>query len=174
MLGHSAIALLEENVLKGVDEWTRIFDHSMGVGIGAFNALAELYSTLGEEAYHLGLWKWIANTQRLISRFPTSSLETGSAHRARMRKLSPKREPVSFHSPRLSIPYGETAGSSPQKRFLQSWDMLDDLGKQEALPELELRIRLEGLGLVVRTVGNQQSLEFMRIRILIWNTAQIL
>ena len=134
---HSAIALLEENVLKGVEVEACIFDHSMGVEIGAFNALAELYSTLGEEAYHLGLWK--RHCQYTETHIALSYEQLGdwlSAQSMYEKAQSKARTGV--------LPFSEIEYSLWENRWiestkrLQSWDMLDDLGKQEALPELEL------------------------------------
>ncbi|KAJ1922206.1 transcription-associated protein 1 [Mycoemilia scoparia] len=134
---HATIALLEENVLKGIEVEACTFDHSMGVETGAFNALSDLYTSLGEESYNLGLWK--RHCQYFETHVALSYEQLGdwqSAQNMYEKAQSKARTGV--------LPFSETEYSLWENRWiestkrLQSWDMLEDLGKQEALPELEL------------------------------------
>ncbi|KAJ2318100.1 transcription-associated protein 1, partial [Coemansia sp. RSA 2681] len=54
---YSSLTLLEQKILDRREVESAIFDRAMGVELGAFDALSELYSSLSASHYFYGAWK---------------------------------------------------------------------------------------------------------------------
>ncbi|KAJ2847469.1 transcription-associated protein 1, partial [Coemansia erecta] len=134
---HSALNLLEQKILDKREIESAIFDRAMGVELGAFDALAELYTSLSASHYFYGAWK--RHCQYKESHIALAYEQLGdwaSAQAAYERAQTKARAGI--------LPFSESEYCLWESRWvettkrLQNWDMLLELGLHESLPEIEL------------------------------------
>ncbi|KAJ2896719.1 transcription-associated protein 1 [Coemansia aciculifera] len=134
---YSSLALLEQKILDRREVESAIFDRAMGVELGAFDALSELYSSLSASHYFYGAWK--RHCQYKESHIALAYEQLGdwaSAQSAYERAQTKARAGV--------LPFSESEYCLWESRWvettkrLQSWDLLLELGLHESLPEIEL------------------------------------
>ncbi|KAJ1736005.1 transcription-associated protein 1 [Coemansia biformis] len=134
---HAALALLEHRVLAQPEVESAVFDRAMGVELGAFDALTELYTSLAANHYYYGAWKRHCQYRESHIALAYEQLgDWGNAQAAYERAQTKARAG--------NLPFSESEYCLWESRWveatkrLQSWDMLLDLGLHEALPEIEL------------------------------------
>ncbi|KAJ2064803.1 transcription-associated protein 1 [Coemansia sp. S146] len=134
---YSSLTLLEQKILDRREVESAIFDRAMGVELGAFDALSELYTSLSAHHYFYGAWK--RHCQYKESHIALSYEQLGdwaNAQGAYERAQAKARAGV--------LPFSESEYCLWESRWvettkrLQNWDVLLELGYHESLPEIEL------------------------------------
>ncbi|KAJ2262807.1 transcription-associated protein 1 [Coemansia sp. RSA 376] len=134
---YSSLTLLEQKILDRREVESAIFDRAMGVELGAFDALSELYTSLSAHHYFYGAWK--RHCQYKESHIALSYEQLGdwaNAQGAYERAQAKARAGV--------LPFSESEYCLWESRWvettkrLQNWDVLLELGFHESLPEIEL------------------------------------
>ncbi|KAI8320067.1 hypothetical protein GQ54DRAFT_9695 [Martensiomyces pterosporus] len=134
---YSSLALLEHKILGRREVESAIFDRAMGVELGAFDALTELYMSLSANSYFYGAWKRHCQYKESHVALAYEQLDDwGNAQAAYEQAQTKARAGV--------LPFSESEYCLWESRWvettkrLQNWDMLLDLGLHESLPEIEL------------------------------------
>ncbi|KAJ1749129.1 transcription-associated protein 1 [Coemansia sp. RSA 1821] len=134
---YSALTLLEHKIIDRCEIESAIFDRAMGVELGAFDALTELYASLSASHYFYGIWKRHCQYKESHIALAYEQLDDwANAQAAYERAQTKARAGV--------LPFSESEYCLWESRWvettkrLQSWDMLLDLGLHESLPEIEL------------------------------------
>ncbi|KAJ2844854.1 transcription-associated protein 1, partial [Coemansia brasiliensis] len=134
---YSALTLLEHKIIDRCEIESAIFDRAMGVELGAFDALTELYTSLSASHYFYGIWKRHCQYKESHIALAYEQLDDwANAQAAYERAQTKARAGV--------LPFSESEYCLWESRWvettkrLQSWDMLLDLGLHESLPEIEL------------------------------------
>ncbi|KAJ2355840.1 transcription-associated protein 1, partial [Coemansia sp. RSA 2618] len=134
---YSALTLLEHKILDRREIESAIFDRAMGVELGAFDALSELYTSLAASHYFYGVWKRHCQYKESHIALAYEQLDDwANAQAAYERAQTKARAGV--------LPFSESEYCLWESRWvettkrLQNWDMLLDLGLHESLPEIEL------------------------------------
>ncbi|KAJ2497905.1 transcription-associated protein 1 [Coemansia sp. RSA 1972] len=134
---YPALTLLENKILDRREIESAIFDRAMGVELGAFDALSELYTSLAASHYFYGAWKRHCQYKESHIALAYEQLDDwANAQAAYERAQTKARAGV--------LPFSESEYCLWESRWvettkrLQSWDMLLDLGLHESLPEIEL------------------------------------
>ncbi|KAJ1953987.1 hypothetical protein EC988_002681, partial [Linderina pennispora] len=134
---YSSLAILEHKILDRTEIESAIFDRAMGVELGAFDALTELYTTLSASHYFYGAWKRHGQYHESHIALAYEQLDDWANAQASYEQAQTKaRAGV--------LPFSESEYCLWESRWiettrrLQSWDMLQDLGVNESLPEIEL------------------------------------
>ncbi|KAJ1949787.1 transcription-associated protein 1, partial [Linderina macrospora] len=134
---YSSLAILEHKILDRTEIESAIFDRAMGVELGAFDALTELYTTLSASHYFYGAWKRHGQYRESHIALAYEQLDDWANAQASY-------EQAQTRARAGVLPFSESEYCLWESRWvettrrLQSWDMLLDLGAHESLPEIEL------------------------------------
>ncbi|KAJ2091537.1 transcription-associated protein 1 [Coemansia sp. RSA 986] len=134
---HSALTLLEQKILDKREIESAIFDRAMGVELGAFDAVAELYTSLSASHYFYGVWKRHCQYKESHIALAYEQLEDWSSAQAAYERAQTKARAGVLPFSESEYCLWESRWVETTKR-LQNWDMLLDLGLHESLPEIEL------------------------------------
>ncbi|KAJ2683129.1 transcription-associated protein 1, partial [Coemansia sp. RSA 1285] len=134
---HSALTLLERKILEKREIESAIFDRAMGVELGAFDALTELYTSLSANHYFYGAWKQHCQYKESHIALAYEQLDDWSNAQAAYERAQTKARAGILPFSESEYCLWESRWVETTKR-LQNWDMLLDLGLHESLPEIEL------------------------------------
>ncbi|OMJ29873.1 Transcription-associated protein 1 [Smittium culicis] len=132
---YASILLLESSLLNGVENQRMLFEQNSGIEFGSFESLSDLYSQLGEEYMLYGLWSrncQYAETYSSISLIQSKNWQ-GSQIMIEQALNKARSGVLPFSEIEYSFWENEWLNSA---KNLQSWDMLLELSKVEAQPEL--------------------------------------
>ncbi|KAJ2613804.1 transcription-associated protein 1 [Coemansia sp. RSA 1365] len=134
---YSSLALLERKLLDRREVESVIFERTMGVELGAFDALTELYTSLSANHYFYGAWKRHCQYWESHIALAYEQLDDWANAQAAYERAQTKARAGYLPFSESEYCLWETRWVESTKR-LQSWDMLLDLGLHESLPEIEL------------------------------------
>ncbi|KAJ2158406.1 transcription-associated protein 1 [Coemansia sp. RSA 552] len=134
---YSSLTLLEHKILDRGEVEAAIFDRAMGVELGAFDALTELYTSLSAHHYFYGAWKRHCQYKESHIALAYEQLDDWSSAQAAYERAQTKARAGVLPFSESEYCLWESRWVETTKR-LQSWDMLLDLGLHESLPEIEL------------------------------------
>ncbi|KAI9504654.1 hypothetical protein BX070DRAFT_189635 [Coemansia spiralis] len=134
---YSALTLLEKKILDKREIESAIFDRAMGVELGAFDALSELYTCLSASHYFYGAWKRHCQYRESHIALAYEQLDDWANAQATYERAQTKARAGVLPFSESEYCLWESRWVETTKR-LQSWDMLLDLGLHESLPEIEL------------------------------------
>ncbi|OMJ16016.1 Transcription-associated protein 1 [Smittium culicis] len=132
---YASILLLESSLLNGVENQRMLFEQNSGIEFGSFESLSDLYSQLGEDYMFYGLWSrncQYAETYSSISHIQSKNWQ-GSQIMIEQALNKARSGVLPFSEIEYSFWENEWLNSA---KNLQSWDMLLELSKVEAQPEL--------------------------------------
>ncbi|KAJ2360685.1 transcription-associated protein 1, partial [Coemansia sp. Cherry 401B] len=134
---YPALTLLEQKIMDRHEIESAIFDRATGVELGAFDALAELYTSLSASHYFYGAWKRHCQYNESHVALAYEQLDDWSSAQAAYERAQTKARAGVLPFSEAEYCLWESRWIETTKR-LQSWDMLLELGLHESLPEIEL------------------------------------
>ncbi|KAJ2731298.1 transcription-associated protein 1 [Coemansia sp. BCRC 34962] len=134
---YSALTLLEQKILDRREVESAIFDRAMGVELGAFDALLELYSSLSAHHYFYGTWKRHCQYKESHIALAYEQLGDWANAQSAYERAQSKARAGTLPFSESEYYLWESRWAETAKR-LQNWDSLLELGLSESLPEIEL------------------------------------
>ncbi|KAJ2685471.1 transcription-associated protein 1 [Coemansia spiralis] len=134
---YSALTLLEQKILDRREVESAIFDRAMGVELGAFDALTELYTSLSAHHYFYGAWKRHCQYKESHIALAYEQLGDWANAQSAYERAQSKARAGTLQFSESEYYLWESRWAETAKR-LQNWDSLLELGLRESLPEIEL------------------------------------